>query len=436
MAVNHVTYVDPTHVILDLDTRAASTGPQDVTITNPDGQQDSATGLLTVDPAAAGPSIPCLTGTDPVSPANETSPKVLGSADPGTTVTLYTDTACTPGNEAGSGSAAQFASPGITVTPPVGIDSTTDFYATADDGINTSPCSADTRHAVRLGHLRGGLDPAQRDDRRAGRPGSPTTAPPPSPSAQRIRSGRSASSARSTRGRRASAPAPAPARATRPRARWPTARYTFRVKATDAADNSATATQTFRVDATPPSVAITSGPSGTTADQTPTFTFSASDSVGIFAVQCSIDTGAASFGSCSGPGNSDKPSSPLADGSYAFRARAIDLAGNSAVATRSFTVQTPVNPPPPVAAPHTTITKGPKKKTRKRRPKFKFTSDQAGSSFQCKLDKGAFAPCTSPFAPARKLKFGKHVLRVQAVGPTGVVDPAPAVRKFKVLPSA
>jgi len=31
-----------------------------------------------------------------------------------------------------------------------------------------------------------------------------------------------------------------------------------------------------------------------------------------------------------------------------------------------------------------------------------------------------------------KLLPGKHVLKVQAIGPTGIADPNPAVRKFKV----
>ncbi len=138
--------------------------------------------------------------------------------------------------------------------------------------------------------------------------------------------------------------------------------------------------------------------------------------------------GHAGFGPCSGPGNWDTPSSSLADGAHIFRARGTDAAGNSAIATRSFTVQVPQPP----TAPGTTITKGPKKKTTKRRPKFKFTSSQAGSTFQCKVDKAKFAPCTSPFRPP-KLKPGKHSLKVVAVGPTGAADSSPAVHKFKVL---
>ena len=203
--------------------------------------------------------------------------------------------------------------------------------------------------------------------------------------------------------------------------------YTFRVQATDAASNSAIATQDFEVDGTPPSVTVDSGPTGTITDTTPTFTFSGTDAHGPVAFLCSIDTGTPNFGGCSGPGDSDTPSSPLAGGAHTFRAQGTDAAGNSAVATRGFTVQ--LSPP---VSPDTTITKGPKKKTTKRRPKFKFTSSQAGSTFQCKVDKGQFASCASPFKPP-KLRLGKHVLKVKAIGPTGVADSAPAVRKFKVI---
>ena len=201
--------------------------------------------------------------------------------------------------------------------------------------------------------------------------------------------------------------------------------YVFRVKATDAANNSMIAAQTFQVDTTPPAVAIDSGPTGTITETKPAFTFSGTDAHGPVTFLCSIDTGSPSFGACSGPGNSNTPASPLSGGAHTFRVQGTDAATNTATATRSFTVQGP-------PAPDTAITKGPKKKTAKRRPKFQFTSSIAGSTFQCKVDNGKFTPCVSPFKPP-KLRLGKHVLKVQAIGPTGVADPAPAVKKFKVV---
>ena len=329
--VNSVTYTDPTHITLDLDTTAATNGAQSVTVTNPDGQSNTCTPLV-VGTDADAPSAPNPQGTTPSSPGNDNNPKVFGSnGECGSTVQLYTNSSCS--STSATGSAVAFASPGIPVT--VTDNSSTTFWATATDvSNNTSPCS--------------------------------------------------------------------------------------------------TASTTYVEDSTPPQVSVNSGPTGTITDKTPTFTFSASDAVGPVTFKCSIDTGATNFSACSGPGNSDTPSSPLSDASYTFRVQATDGAGNSAVATRSFTVQTPstpINPPP--AAPDTTITKGPKK-TKKRKPKFKFTSSQAGSTFQCRLDRGPFAPCSSPFVPSVKLKPGKHVLKVQAIGPTGIAGAA-AVRKFKVL---
>ena len=48
ITVNSVTYTDPTHVTLNISTVGAPPGPKDVTITNPDGQSSTGTGVLTV----------------------------------------------------------------------------------------------------------------------------------------------------------------------------------------------------------------------------------------------------------------------------------------------------------------------------------------------------------------------------------------------------
>ena len=329
VVVNSVTYTNPTHITLDLDTTGAANGAQSVTITNPDGQSSMCTPLV-IGTDTDAPPTPNPQQTTPSSPGNGTNPKVFGSnAECGATVKLYTDDTCS--TLAATGTAIAFASPGLPVSVPP--NSSTTFWATATDvSNNTSPCSA--------------------------------------------------------------------------------------------------ASTTYVEDSIPPQVSVDSGPTGTTQNKTPTFTFSATDAVGPITYRCSIDTGTPGFRACSGPSTSDTPSTPLGDGSYTFRVQATDAAGNSAVATRSFAVHTP-SPPTPVA-PDTTITKGPKK-TRKLKPKFKFTSDQAGSTFQCRLDRGAFTACGSPFVPSAKLLPGKHVLKVQAIGPTGIADGTPAVRKFKVL---
>ena len=88
------------------------------------------------------PDAPTGLTTDPVSPGNTLSPKVKGDAAAGTTVTVYTDSACT-GDVAATGTAADFASPGLTATV---TDGTTEFYATATNADGTSACS--TAHAT------------------------------------------------------------------------------------------------------------------------------------------------------------------------------------------------------------------------------------------------------------------------------------------------
>jgi subtilase-type serine protease len=94
----------------------------------------------------------------------------------------------------------------------------------------------------------------------------------------------------------------------------------------------------------------------------------------------------------------------------------------------------PPPPPPPLAAPDTKLGKRPaakvKTKQAKAKVKFTFSATVAGSTFQCKLDKGAYKACTSP--KTYKVKPGKHTFSVRAVGPGGT-DATPATFKFKVV---
>jgi len=89
--------------------------------------------------SSPGPAAPILTSTDPASPANDNAPKLRGSAPAGTTLRIFAGAGCGP-NPVATGSAAAFASPGLTVS--VTDDSTTTFYATATDQAGeTSSCS-------------------------------------------------------------------------------------------------------------------------------------------------------------------------------------------------------------------------------------------------------------------------------------------------------
>lgn len=87
--------------------------------------------------------------------------------------------------------------------------------------------------------------------------------------------------------------------------------------------------------------------------------------------------------------------------------------------------------PPKDSTPNGRIGKHPKKRTTKHRAKFTFSSDVAGSGFECKLDKKRFRACKSPFE--RRLRSGRHAFRLRTIGPTGVVDPTPAVFRWRIL---
>jgi putative glycosyl hydrolase/Big-like domain-containing protein len=113
--------------------------------------------------------------------------------------------------------------------------------------------------------------------------------------------------------------------------------HTFYARAVDAAGNeSQIKTRSFTVDTIPPQTTITGGPSGPTADHTPTFTFSSSQANSTF--QCRFD--AQPFAACSGPGASHTPTTPLSTGNHTFAVRARDRAGNldASPATRAFSV--------------------------------------------------------------------------------------------------
>ena len=115
-----------------------------------------------------------------------------------------------------------------------------------------------------------------------------------------------------------------------------------------------------------------------------------------------------------------------------FHATATDVDGTSPCSSSSVTYAevTPASPPATPAKPGAAqIAKGPAKKTTKKKATFTFSATDA-ASYECKLDKGAFAACTSP-AKFKKLKRGKHTFEVHAIGAGG--DPGTsATYKWKV----
>jgi hypothetical protein len=84
-----------------------------------------------------------------------------------------------------------------------------------------------------------------------------------------------------------------------------------------------------------------------------------------------------------------------------------------------------------VTPPNTTITSGPSGPTNDPTPTFAFNSSEASSTFQCRVDAGSFASCTSPKTTAH-LNDGTHTFIVRAVDRDGNPDPTPATRSVTV----
>jgi hypothetical protein len=87
---------------------------------------------------------------------------------------------------------------------------------------------------------------------------------------------------------------------------------------------------------------------------------------------------------------------------------------------------------PDTVPPNTTLTKAPKKRVHKRLTRFRFSSDETGSRFECSIDGAAFAACTSPVE--KRFKPGRHTFAVRAVDAAGNVDATPARVRWRFVP--
>jgi len=197
--------------------------------------------------------------------------------------------------------------------------------------------------------------------------------------------------------------------------------YVFRVRATDGVGNDASASQAFSVDSAAPSLSIDSGPAGPTSEATPSFGFAAAPGA---TVECSLGQGTPAYGPCTSA-TTHVVGAPLPEGTYVFRVRARDGAGNDAIASRTFTVDT--------TPPSLSIGFGPSGTTSDSTPLFGFSAE-AGATLECSIDQGspAYGPCASAttHAAGAPLADGAYVFRVRATDGAG--NQASATRAFTV----
>jgi hypothetical protein len=170
-------------------------------------------------------------------------------------------------------------------------------------------------------------------------------------------------------------------------------------------------------DPAPPETAIDSAPPPLSKSATALFTFTSNVAGSTFV--CAVDGGG--FIACKSP----KKLTKLANGNHTFEVSATDPDGvtDPSPASYSWAIDT--------RSPDTTIDSGPALLTNSVDSSFAFKSTEPGSTFQCKLDKGTYAPCASP-QTYTGLVNGKHTFWVGAIDPAGNLDKKAAFYKWTI----
>jgi hypothetical protein len=212
--------------------------------------------------------------------------------------------------------------------------------------------------------------------------------------------------------------------------------YTARAEQGDLAGNTGYSdAHTFTVDTAAPTVTVADPAAGSvTNDTTPTLagdagTASGDSTVVVVDVYSGTEPSGTPFEtlttSRSGASWAVDASPALPDGPYTIVAHQSDLAGNEGEsAPRTFTVD--------ASPPDSSITGGPSGTVTATDASFSFTATEAGSTFECRLDAGAWSACTSPAAYSG-LALGDHTFDVRAADSARNVDSTPASRAWTIV---
>ena len=204
-------------------------------------------------------------------------------------------------------------------------------------------------------------------------------------------------------------------------------RYQLGVAVVDGAGNpgpSLTTAWTVSLGLTPAPAAFVSTPASPSNNNTPTFSFVATDlgtTGGTTGFLCSVDGAAAS--ACGTPDPTTPTTytfaSALTDGAHAFAVQATNGTATSSPITWNWTVDTTPPPAPVVVAPDPSTTVN---------PTITFTDTDTTVTFSCSID-GALpaTACVSPWTQPSGLSDGSHTLTVTATDPAGNATPAAPV---------
>lgn len=206
------------------------------------------------------------------------------------------------------------------------------------------------------------------------------------------------------------------------------ASHTFQVRATNANGTGPAASYTWVVDTDPPVASIKNHPVDPSPGDSAAFTYQSDELNSKF--ECSLAAGAApdSFSSCPATG---RTYTSLTDGTYTFKVRAIDPAGNSQAGAAQFSWEVD-NSLADTTPPETTIDSRPPDPSDSSSASFGYSSNEPGSTFECSFDAGAFSGCAPTGVTYGGLGSGAHSFQVRAIDPSTNVDPTPAGYSFTV----
>lgn len=213
---------------------------------------------------------------------------------------------------------------------------------------------------------------------------------------------------------------------------------TFKVRAVNSAGADPTpAAYAWVVDTTPPEAEVQTHPPDPSPGNSAAFTYGSTEGGSSFECSLEPEGNPASFGDCATSGktypDAEHPG-PLADGEWTFAVRATDKAGNlGSAAEFTWTVESSVADETP---PETTLLARPPNPSSNPTASFTYESNEPGSSFECKLDGGAFAGCPPTGVAYAGLADGPHGFQVRAIDSSGNVDPSPAGYSFDVVLAA
>ncbi len=192
--------------------------------------------------------------------------------------------------------------------------------------------------------------------------------------------------------------------------------------------NGGTGTFELQLDEHVTHAVIDSGPSGGTADNTPSFAIHSEPSAGqIYCGLATLDEAqneGIELTDC-GASPTTYTTRPLSKGTWILGAIAVDADGAFDLngTFRQFKV-TSSPAPPDRKAPQTKITKHPRGNTRKKQAMVAFKASEPGSSFECRLNRHPFGPCASPLKV--KSAKGRNVFAVRATDSVGNTETKPA----------